>query len=101
MQEGLHEPQPQAIPYAAAVADPELADNSEPVDQGIEYGLATAAATDQADVAYTQQEQPAGSAADAESDSNGEEPAGASVATESITNTAAHTSDDQVAEEVC
>lgn len=40
------------MPYAAAVSDPELSERSAPVDQGIEHGLATAAATDQADVAY-------------------------------------------------
>ena len=41
------------MPYAAAVTDPELSERSGAVDQGIEHGLATAAATDQADVAYT------------------------------------------------
>lgn len=39
--------------YAAAVTDPELSERSGVVDQGMEHGLATAAATDQADVAYT------------------------------------------------
>ena len=55
VQESLHEPQPQALPYAAALVDPELSDTVQSVDQGIEHGLATSAATDQADVAYTQQ----------------------------------------------
>lgn len=55
LQDGLHEPQPQAVPYAAAVVDSELADRVDAIDEGIEYGLATAPATDQADVAYTHQ----------------------------------------------
>ncbi|KAL0027158.1 hypothetical protein WJX79_011044 [Trebouxia sp. C0005] len=58
-QESLHEPQPQALPYAAALVDPELSEPVQSVDQGIEHGLATSAATDQADVAYSQQSHPA------------------------------------------
>ena len=54
LQEGLHEPQPQALPYAAAVADPDIAFNDATVDPGIGNGLATAAATEHADVAYSQ-----------------------------------------------
>lgn len=59
MQGALHEPQPQAVPYAAAVVDPELSDRADLLDQGIEHGLATAEATDQADIAYTHQGEPA------------------------------------------
>ena len=55
LQEAVPESQPQAVPYAAAVSDLELPDHTEAVDQGIEHGLATAAATDQADVAYSLQ----------------------------------------------
>ena len=53
LQDAVPESQPQAVPYAAAVADLELPEHAGAVDQGIEHGLATAAATDQADVAYT------------------------------------------------
>lgn len=41
------------MPYAAAVTDCEVPHRTSAVDQCIEHGLATAAATDQADVAYT------------------------------------------------
>lgn len=41
------------MPYAAAVADNEVPGRTGAVDQGVEHGLATATATDQADVAYT------------------------------------------------
>ena len=51
----MQESHPQAVPYAAAVIDPEVVEVSGAVDEGIEHGLATAEATDQADVAYTQQ----------------------------------------------
>ena len=47
------------MPYAAAVTDNEIPDRTGAVDQGIEHGLATAAATDQADVAYTHEGEPA------------------------------------------
>lgn len=55
LQDAVPDSQPQAVPYAAAVADLEIPERTEAVDQGIEHGLATAAATDQADVAYTLQ----------------------------------------------
>ncbi len=45
------------MPYAAALVDPELSETVQSVDQGIEHGLATSAATDQADIAYTHQGQ--------------------------------------------
>ncbi|KAL3160144.1 hypothetical protein ABBQ32_010913 [Trebouxia sp. C0010 RCD-2024] len=51
--DAVHESQPQAVPYAAAVADNEVPGRTGAVDQGVEHGLATATATDQADVAYT------------------------------------------------
>lgn len=61
MQEPIRESQPQALPYAAAVPDPALVDDpaSGPLDEGIEQGLATAPATEVADVAYSHTDQPA------------------------------------------
>ena len=64
------------MPYAAAVADTEPPDRTDPVDQGIEHGLATAEATDQADVAYTHQGEPAAAAAPQPAESAGEAAAG-------------------------
>ena len=56
----IRESQPQAIPYAAASSDPALTE--EPVtgqiDQGVEQGLATAATTEIADIAYSHSSQP-------------------------------------------
>lgn len=53
LQDAVPESHAQAVPYAAAVAELELPDRTEAVDQGVEKGLATAPATDQADVAYS------------------------------------------------
>ena len=39
------------------MVDPEIYARTDAIDQGIEHGLATAEATDQADVAYSHQEQ--------------------------------------------
>ena len=59
--------------------DPDLAESSKPVDQGVEHGLATSAATDQADVAYSTQGQTAELAANAAPLSNAGETADASA----------------------
>ena len=56
-----------------------MAENARPVDQGVEHGLATSAATDQADVAYTQQGQTAELATGAAPLSNAGESAAASA----------------------
>ena len=79
MQEGVRESQPQAVPYAAAVIDPDLAENAKPIDQGVEHGLATSAATDQADVAYSIQGQTAELAANSAQLSNAGETSDASA----------------------
>ena len=59
LQEALQEPQPQALPYAATVTDAAFASEVDagPVDVGIERGLATAPATEIANVAYSQPSQ--------------------------------------------
>lgn len=59
LQEAPQEPQPQAVPYAATVTDAAFVSGADagPVDLGIERGLATAPATEIADVAYSQPSQ--------------------------------------------
>ena len=59
--------------------DRDLAANAKPVDQGVEHGLATSAATDQADVAYSTQGQSAELAANAAPPSKAGENADASA----------------------
>lgn len=56
----IRESQPQAVPYAAASSDPALTEESVTgqVDQGVEQGLATAATTEIADIAYSHSSQP-------------------------------------------
>lgn len=61
------------------MTDPDLAENAKPVDQGVEHGLATSAATDQADVAYSAQGQTAELAANAAALSKAGETADASA----------------------
>ena len=56
----IRESQPQAVPYAAASSDPTLTEEAvtDQVDQGVEQGLATAATTKIADIAYSHSSQP-------------------------------------------
>ncbi len=102
VQESLHEPQPQALPYAAALVDPELSETVQSVDQGIEHGLATSAATDQADVAYTQQGQSAEVVEEAgpTSEADAAAGAGASALKVEIADTANLAVNNQLAEQV-
>jgi len=102
IQESLHEPQPQALPYAAALVDPELSETVQSVDQGIEHGLATSAVTDQADVAYTQQGHSAEvvDKAGPTSEADAATGAGASVLKVEIADTACLAVNNQVAEQV-
>ena len=100
VQEGLPEPQPQAVPYAAALVGPELSDTVQSVDQGIEHGLATSAATDQADVAYTQQGHSAEVMGEAGPTSEADAGAGATALKVGIADTANLAVNNQLAEQV-
>ncbi len=100
LQENLHEPQPQALPYAAALVDPELSETVQSVDQGIEHGLATSAATDQADVAYTQQGHSAEVVEEAGPTPDAAASAGASAPKGEIADTASLAVKNQLAEQV-
>lgn len=100
LQEGLHDSQPQAVPYAAAVADPDTPENAGPVDQGIEHGLATSAATDQADVAYTQTEQSTEQAASTVPQTDSQDAVGSSADENQAGNAGGSSGTNRLAEQV-
>lgn len=77
-----------------------MSETVQSVDQGIEHGLATSAATDQADVAYTQQGQFAEVMEEVGPTSEADAGAGAAVSKFEIADTASLAVNNQVAEQV-